>query len=301
MSVEHPIIAVTGSSGAGTSTARLVFQRIFDGLGLKAAYVEGDSFHAYDRDQMRALVEKARIRGENFSHFGPGANLLDKLERLFRDYGARGTGMVRRYLHTEAEAEEAGLTVGTFTPWAKLPADTDVLFYEGLHGGAVTSEVNVARHVDLLIGVTPIVNLEWIQKIKRDRDERGKAVEDVTQTILRRLPDYVTYITPQFSRTDVNFQRVPLVDTSNPFVERDIPSNEESLVVISFRLNSRVEADIGKLVDGIPNAFLSRSTTLVVPGTEMGTAMEATLRPAVKRLAKARQKALKEKEQKDKN
>ena len=301
MSRKHPIVAVTGSSGAGTSTARLVFQRIFDGLGLKAAYVEGDSFHAYDRDQMRALVEKARIRGENFSHFGPGANLLDKLERLFRDYGARGTGMVRRYLHTEAEAEEAGLTVGTFTPWAKLPADTDVLFYEGLHGGAVTSEVNVARHVDLLIGVTPIVNLEWIQKIKRDRDERGKAVEDVTQTILRRLPDYVTYITPQFSRTDVNFQRVPLVDTSNPFVERDIPSNEESLVVISFRLNSRVEADIGKLVDGIPNAFLSRSTTLVVPGTEMGTAMEATLRPAVKRLAKARQKALKEKEQKDKN
>jgi phosphoribulokinase len=296
MSVEHPIIAVTGSSGAGTSTARLVFRRIFDSLKLDAAYVEGDSFHAYDRDQMRALVEKARIRGENFSHFGPGANLLDKLERLFRDYGTRGSGMVRRYLHTEAEAEEVSQTVGTFTPWAKLPPDTDVLFYEGLHGGLVTSEVNVARHVDLLIGVTPIVNLEWIQKIKRDRDERGKAVEDVTQTILRRLPDYVTYITPQFSRTDVNFQRVPLVDTSNPFVERDIPTNEESLVVISFRLNSRVEADIGKLVDGIPNAFLSRSTTVVVPGTEMDVAMEATLRPAVKRLAKARQKALKEKE-----
>ncbi len=296
MSVEHPIIAVTGSSGAGTSTARLVFERIFDSLNLHAAYIQGDSFHAYDREQMRALVEKARIRGENFSHFGPGANLLDKLERLFRDYGARGTGMVRSYLHTEAEAQEVDQPVGTFTSWAKLPPDSDVLFYEGLHGGCVTSEVNVARHVDLLIGVTPIVNLEWIQKIKRDRDERGQTVDDVTGTILRRLPDYVTYITPQFSRTDVNFQRVPLVDTSNPFVERDIPTAEESLVVISFRLNSRVEADIGKLVDGIPNAFLSRSTTVVVPGTEMEVAMESTLRPAVKRLAAARRKALKEKD-----
>ncbi len=117
-----------------------------------------------------------------------------------------------------------------------------------------------------------------------DRDERGQT-DDVTGTILRRLPDYVTYITPQFSRTDVNFQRVPLVDTSNPFVERDIPTAEESLVVISFRLNSRVEADIGKLVDGIPDAFLSRSTTVVVPGTAMEVAMEATLRLVVKRLA----------------
>ncbi len=296
MSVEHPIIAVTGASGAGTSTARRVFHHIFDDLGLNAAWIEGDSFHAYDREQMRALVEKARIRGENFSHFGPGANLLDKLEKLFRDYGARGTGLVRRYLHTEAEAEEADQAVGTFTPWSKLPPDTDVLFYEGLHGGVVTSEVNVARHVDLLIGVTPIVNLEWIQKIKRDRDERGQSADDVTKTILRRLPDYVNYITPQFSRTDVNFQRVPLVDTSNPFVDREIPTQEESLVVISFRLNSRVEADIGKLVDGIPNAFLSRSTTLVVPGTEMDVAMEATLKPAVKRLIKARNKALRDKD-----
>jgi phosphoribulokinase len=296
MSVEHPIIAVTGASGAGTSTARRVFHSIFDDLDLKAAWIEGDSFHAYDREQMRALVEKARIRGENFSHFGLGANLLDKLEKLFRDYGARGTGLVRRYLHTEAEAEEAGLAVGTFTPWSKLPPDTDVLFYEGLHGGLVTSEVNIARHVDLLIGVTPIVNLEWIQKIKRDRDERGQSADDVTKTILRRLPDYVTYITPQFSRTDVNFQRVPLVDTSNPFVARDIPTQEESLVVISFRLNSRVEADIGKLVDNIPGAFLSRSTTLVVPGPQMDLAMEATLKPAVKRLIKARNKALKKRD-----
>jgi len=294
MSAKYPIVAVTGASGAGTSTAQQVFRRIFESLKLDAAYVEGDSFHAYDREQMRALTQKARIRGENFSHFGPGANLLDKLEKLFRDYGTRGSGMVRRYLHTDEEARAAGQAVGTFTPWNKLPPDTDVLFYEGLHGGLVTSEVNVARHVDLLIGVTPIINLEWIQKIRRDSEERGHKPEDVTATILRRMPDYVNYITPQFSRTDVNFQRVPLVDTSNPFVEREIPTQAESLVVISFRLNSRVEADIGKLVDGIEGAFLSRPMTLVVPGEQMEAAMEATLRPAVKRLAARRKKALAE-------
>ncbi len=294
MSAKFPIVAVTGASGAGTSTAQRVFRRIFESLKLDAAYVAGDSFHAYDREQMRALTEKARIRGENFSHFGPGANLLDKLEKLFRDYARSGTGLVRNYLHTEEEAREAGQSVGTFTPWTKLPAETDVLFYEGLHAGLVTSEVNVARHVDLLIGVTPIINLEWIQKIRRDSEERGHKAEDVTKTILRRMPDYVNYITPQFSRTDVNFQRVPLVDTSNPFVEREIPTQAESLVVISFRLNSRVEADIGKLVDSIPGAFLSRPMTLVVPGEQMEVAMEATLRPAMKRLAAKRKKAIAE-------
>jgi phosphoribulokinase len=296
VSALHPIVAVTGASGAGTSTARNVFAKLFESLKLDAAYVEGDSFHAYDREQMRSLVESARIRGENFSHFGPDANLLIKLERLFRDYGARGTGIVRRYIHSEDEAIQAGQPVGTFTPWAKLPDDTDVLFYEGLHGGVVTSEVNVVRHVDLLIGVAPTINLEWIQKIKRDRDERGHKPEDVTRTILRRLPDYITYITPQFSRTDVNFQRVPLVDTTNPFVERDIPTNEESLVVIHFNLNSRVVTDMGKIVDSIPDAFLSRPTTLVVPGAQMDTAMEAILKPAVKRLMTARKKALLERE-----
>ena len=293
MSERNPIIAVTGSSGAGTTTVKQVFRRIFDDLGVRAAYIEGDSFHAYDREQMRKLLEKARIRGENFSHFGPGSNLFDRLEKLFRDYSARGTGMTRRYLHTEDEAREAHQAVGTFTPWAKLPVDTDVLLYEGLHGGLVTNEVNIARHVDLLIGVTPTINLEWIQKIKRDLDDRGHAVEDVTRTILRRMPDYVTYITPQFSRTDVNFQRVPLVDTSNPFVEREIPKQAESLVVIHFAVGSRIAPNIPRLVDAIPGAFLSRSTTMVVPGEQMEAAMEAILRPPVKKLVARRRRLMK--------
>ena len=80
----------------------------------------------------------------------------------------------------------------------------------------VTPEVNVARHADLTIGVVPIINLEWIQKLHRDKETRGYSTEAVVDTILRRMPDYVNYICPQFSQTHVNFQRVPTVDTSNP-------------------------------------------------------------------------------------
>ncbi|ORP15743.1 phosphoribulokinase, partial [Vibrio cholerae] len=78
-------------------------------------------------------------------------------------YGQSGTGQYRRYLHSFDEAVPFNQMPGTFTPWQDLPGETDLLFYEGLHGGVVTGEHNVARHVDFLIGVVPIVNLEWIQ------------------------------------------------------------------------------------------------------------------------------------------
>lgn len=288
MSARHPIVAVTGSSGAGTSSTRALFQRMFAQLGLDAAFVDGDSFHAYDREQMRAVLERARIRGENFSHFGPAANLWDRLESLFRDFGEKGTGAVRRYLHTEDEAREAGLSVGTFTPWAPLPAGTQVLFYEGLHGGVVTDEHDVASHVDLLVGVTPTVNLEWIQKIRRDTDERGYDAGEVLRTILRRMPDYAQYMAPQFLRTDVNFQRVPLVDTSNPFVLQDIPRAEESLLVVHVNPRGRIPVDFDDLLGGLQGAFRSRPDTLVVPGEQMAQAMEAVLMPALERIAAAR-------------
>ncbi len=287
VSAKHPIIAVTGSSGAGTSRTRPLFEQLFEKLGLRAAFVEGDSFHAYNREQMQAVLHRARIRGENFSHFGPAANLWDRLETLFRSYGEKGAGQVRRYLHTEAEASDGGHAVGTFTPWEPLPP-SDVLFYEGLHGGVVTEEHDVARHVDLLIGMTPTVNLEWIQKIRRDTDERGYDAKGVTHTILRRMPDYVNYIAPQFSRTDVNFQRVPLVDTANPFVLQDIPKPEESLLVIHLNPGSRIPSDFDELLADLPGAFLSRPGTLVAPGEHMAQAMELILTPALETLARSR-------------
>jgi phosphoribulokinase len=288
VSAAHPIVAVTGSSGAGTSTALKVFERIFEELGLKAAIVEGDAFHAFDREGSRAAIERARIRGENFSLFGPAGNLLDKLEALFRDYGESGAGMTRNYLHTESEALAAQQSVGTFTPWQPVAPGTDILFYEGLHGGLVTDEYDVSGHVDLLVGVVPIVNLEWIQKIRRDTDERGYAPEDVATTILRRMPDYVNFITPQFSRTDVNFQRVPLVDTSNPFVVRDVPRPEQTLAVVHFNAHSRVHANFDALMARLPGAFVSNGQTLVVPGQLMYEAMAAIVHPAIARLAQNR-------------
>jgi phosphoribulokinase len=261
-----------------------VFLRLFARMGLKPAIIEGDAFHAYDREGNKKAIERAQIRGENFSFFGPAGNHLDRLEALLREYSTKGTGTHRQYLHTDAEAKAAGLLPGTFTPWRRLDPGTDILFYEGLHGAYVGEDADIARHMDLLIGVTPVINLEWIQKIKRDTDERGHTPADVTRTILRRMPDYVTHIIPQFSRTDVNFQRVPLVDTSNPFEVRDIPAAEKSLVVVHFNPASRLHPDLDAYCAAIYGASPSDDHTLVVPGTEMERTMELIMAPAIELL-----------------
>ncbi len=281
MSAKHPIIAITGSSGAGTSSAKAAFEHIFTRMNLRAAIVEGDSFHAYDREEMREHLHRATIRGENFSHFGPAANLFDRLEQLFRRYGENGEGEIRKYLHTQADAAEYGQPVGTFTPWQSLPPGTDLLFYEGLHGGLITDRVNIAQHVDLLIGVVPIINLEWIQKIHRDTSERGYTQESVMDTILRRMHDYVHYIVPQFTNSDINFQRVPTVDTSNPFVAKDIPTQDESFVVIRFNEPKKFRVDFPYILAMLQDSFMSRRNTIVVPGGKLGFAMEIILMPII--------------------
>ena len=287
MSKRHPIIAVTGSSGAGTTVVRKIFEDLFRREGIHAAFVEGDSFHRYTRDEMhRAIEALERDGGRPISHFGPESNHLDLLQALFHEYGQRGTGRTRLYLHSRERAAEHGQAPGTFTPWAAIAPDTHLLFYEGLHGGLMTDNIDIARHADLLIGVAPTVNLEWIQKIHRDMQLRGYSVEAVTQTILRRMYDYVHYITPQFSRTHINFQRVPTVDTSNPFAIEGIPSPEESLVVIRFA--RRDEADLARLLRAIDNAFASRPDTLVVPGTAMAQAMDLILTPRIRAMMQAR-------------
>ena len=284
MSKQHPIIAITGSSGAGTSTVRVAMEHIFRRDGINAITVEGDSFHRYDRLEMQRQVEQALREGRHLSHFGPEGNLFDRLEALFMEYSERGTGLRRYYLHDPEEAKLYGQEPGFFTPWTQLPSGTDLLFYEGLHGGVVTDKVNVARYVDLLIGVVPIVNLEWIQKIHRDTAERGYSPEAVTDTILRRMHDYTHYIVPQFSRTDINFQRVPTVDTSNPFAARDIPTLDESFVVIRFREPRKIQPDFTYLLHMIHDSFMSRRNTIVVPGGKMGFAMELILQPLIEQL-----------------
>jgi phosphoribulokinase len=293
MSQQHPIIAITGSSGAGTTTVTRTFQHVFRREGLNAAIVEGDSFHKFDRKAMKlAMAEAEKTGNRNFSHFGPEANLLPELEALFAGYGARGGGKVRRYLHDAEEAAPFGQEPGTFTPWTDLPRDTDLLFYEGLHGAAVTDGVDVARHVDLLIGVVPIINLEWIQKLHRDKTLRGYSQEAVVDTILRRMPDYVNHIVPQFARTHVNFQRVPVVDTSNPFIARDIPAVDESLCVIRFANPKGI--DFPYLLSMLHDSFMSRPNTIVLPGGKMGLAMQLIFTPMILRLMDLKRRAHRE-------
>lgn len=286
MSRKHPIIAVTGSSGAGTSTTKIAFEHIFHREGVRALVIQGDSFHRYEREEMRRQLDQARAEQRVLSHYGPEANLLERLEALFQEYGEHGTGQYRHYLHDEAEAAVYGQSSGTFTPWEAVPEGTDLLLYEGLHGGVVTDTLNVARHVDLLVGMVPIINLEWIQKIHRDTTIRGYSRETVMAAIESRMHDYIRYIMPQFSRTHINFQRVPTVDTSNPFIARDIPTQDESFVVIRFRYPKRV--NFPYLVTMLHGAFVSRRNTLVVPGGKMGLAMELILNPLIEELLENR-------------
>jgi len=287
MSEHHPIIAITGSSGAGTTSVTRTFQNIFRREGIHSAVIEGDSFHRFDRNEMKQRgAEAERAGNKNFSHFSAENYLFSELEALFRDYAATGVGRSRKYLHNADEAAPYKQEPGTFTAWEDLPKGTDLLFYEGLHGAVVTPEVNVAKYPDLLIGVVPVINLEWIQKLYRDKTQRGYSTEAVTDTILRRMPDYVNYICPQFAHTHVNFQRVPVVDTSNPFIARDIPSADESMVVIRFANPKGIEFPY--LLSMIHDSWMSRANTVVVPGGKMELAMQLIFTPFVWRMMERR-------------
>ncbi|HUR40092.1 MAG TPA: phosphoribulokinase [Verrucomicrobiae bacterium] len=287
MSTKHPIIAVTGSSGAGTTTVMNAFKSIFTRDKINAAVVEGDAFHRYDRKAMRARQKEAETEHRNFSHFGPDANILEHLEALFRSYAETGTGKTRQYLHDDDV--DSGQEAGTFTPWVDVQPGTDLLFYEGLHGGYADDQLDLARHPDLLIGVVPVINLEWIQKLHRDKNLRGYSHEAVVSTILRRMPDYVNYIVPQFSRTHVNFQRVPTVDTSNPFIARDIPSADESMVVIRFADPKGI--DFPYLLSMLHDSMMTRPNTIAVPGGKMGLAMQLIFTPMILRLMDLKRRA----------
>ena len=289
MSRKHPIISVAGSSGAGTTTVRHTFEQIFRREEITAAFIDGDAFHRYDRQEMQKLMAEAEANGDkNLSHFGPETNLLQELEAVFREYGERGTGRTRYYIHDHEEAELRGAPAGTFTPWEPLPENTEILFYEGLHGAVITPKVNLVRHADMRIGVVPVINLEWIQKVHRDRSLRGHSVEAVMDAILRRMPDYVHYICPQFTQTDINFQRVPTVDTSNPFTAKWIPTPDESMVVIRFRDPRGI--DFAYLKTMIEDSFMSRANSIVIPGGKLDLAMQLILTPMIIRLVETRRR-----------
>lgn len=289
MSKTYPIISVVGSSGAGTSTVKTTFEQIFRREGITAVSIEGDAFHRFNRAEMRAELTRRAAEGDtSFSHFSYEANELGELERVFRDFGATGRGRSRHYVHDAEEAERHGVPPGEFTAWAPFEDGADLLFYEGLHGCVSNGEVNLPALADLKIGVVPVINLEWIQKIHRDRAARGYSTESVTDTILRRMPAYVECICPQFTETDINFQRVPVVDTSNPFTARWIPTPDESLVVIRFK-NPR-GIDFAYLISMIAGSWMSRANSIVIPGNKQDLAMQLILTPLIERLVSTARK-----------
>jgi phosphoribulokinase len=282
MSKQHPIVAVTGSSGVNRGVVRGVFQRIAERQGFQPAFVDGDSFHRYTREEMRAKTAEARAKGNvHFSHFGPAANVFDEQDALYRSYGATGTGRYRHYVHAAAEARDLGfpdVRPGEFTPWQDLPA-SDLLVYEGLHGVVKAEGLNLAQHVDLKIGIAPIINIEWIQKMHRDITVRGYSEEAVVDTILNRMDDYVHTVIPQFKISDINFQHVAVVDTSDPLIARDVPTLDERMVVIRFRKPEELGVDFTSLLGDLPNSWMSRRNTIVVPGSAYELALDRILAP----------------------
>jgi phosphoribulokinase len=289
MSNKHPIIAITGSSGAGTTTVKDTFEKIFKREGITAAFIEGDAFHRYDRAGMKTRIAEEEAKGnQHFSHFNPDANELEILESVFDEYGRKGTGKTRHYIHDDKEAAHFGGAPGTFTDWEDLP-ESDLLFYEGLHGCSKVGKIDLPRHADLKIGVVPVINLEWIQKIHRDKASRGYSTEAVTDTILRRMPDYARYICPQFSETNINFQRIPTVDTSNPFIARWIPTPSESMLVIRFA-NPR-GIDFPYLLSMLGGSFMSRANSIVCGGDKLDLAMQLIFTPLIHKLMDLKRRA----------
>ncbi len=300
MSQKRPIIAVTGSTGAGLSTIRHAFKTIFRRLGVNAAIVHGDAFRRYSEPEFAVQLEAARVSGRSLSRFGPESNHFAELEIFFKTYSETGSGMVREYAHNAEHAAVLGVPVGQFTAWQPLAAGSDLLLYEGQHGGVVAQTwtrrkvderhfpagadrrvnargVDVAQYVDLLIGVVPAINLEWIQKIHRDSAHGRRSPQETVETILRRLDDYIHYIVPQFGLTDINIQRIPLVDTSNPFIARDVPTESECAFVVHFR--DRERHDFVDLLRRIPGAQMTRATTMLIPGGALGHALDDICAP----------------------
>jgi phosphoribulokinase len=266
--------------------------------------VHGDAFQKYTHDELCRHLAHAASSGQFVSCYGPDLNDFARLESLFREYSTTGRGSYRQYI-TEETTEAFQLPAGNFSSWQPLPADTDLLFYEGLHGGVVaqtwtrrkvTDEsiqrgeydrrrarvnkgVNVAQYVDLLIAVAPAINLEWIQKIHNDHGCRKLPHETVVASIMDRLRDYIHFMVPQFSICDIIFQRMPVVDTSDPFIARDVPTESESVLVVSFREPRKF--NFPYLLKRIHGSYMSRPNTMVMPGGELRHALDVICAPII--------------------
>ena len=87
----------------------------------------------------------------------------------------------------------------------------------------------------------------------------------------------------------MNFQRVPIVDTSMPFIQGNIPTPDESMLVISFKDPKGI--DFPYLLSMLHDSFMSRPNTLVCPGGKMDLAMQLIFTPFIERMAERRKRA----------
>ena len=62
---------------------------------------------------------------------------------------------------------------------------------------------------------------------------------------------------------------------------RDIPTLDESFVVIRFRDPDKFQVDFPYLLSMINGAFMSRRNTIVVPGGKMGLVIEIIFTPII--------------------
>ena len=116
MTAAHPIISITGSSGAGTTSVKRIFELIFRREKVSAAFIEGDAFHRFNRAEMKVKIAEEDAKGNpNFSHFNAEANELDRLASIFEEYGNTGMGRTRTYVHDDDEAAVFGVPQGTFS------------------------------------------------------------------------------------------------------------------------------------------------------------------------------------------
>jgi len=307
MSKQHPIVAITGASGAGTTVVKEAFKAIFRRQAIRAAFVTGDCFFRYSQAEEDKRIDESCQSSHRLSVYGPELNDFYQLQSLFSEYAERGSGRIRHRLDVQ-EATQFGKKAGEFSDYLPLADGSELLFYEGLHGAVVANSwtrrkmsvshnpkivierrqarnnkaVDVAQYADLLIGVVPAMNLEWIQKIHQDTHARCQSHGGASEGILQRLQDYIYFMVPQFSLTDINFQRMPIVDTSNPFDNRRVPTEDESIIVVRFREPRKY--DFPQMLERIDGAFMSRSNTMVIKGGQLQLALDVICSPIIENL-----------------
>ena len=283
MSVQHPVVAVTGSSGAGTTSVTKTFQHIFRREGITPAIVEGDTFHRYDRKEMKlAMAAAERTRTTTSSHFGPEANLLRELEKLFR-------GTARR-----APASPASTCTTTTKPRptarSRAPSRPGRICSRAATCCSTRDCTAPRSPTPSTSSSTPTCWSAWCRSSTWSGSRRCTGTRRPAGTPPRPSPTRscagcrttCNYICPQFSRTDINFQRVPTVDTSDPFTARYIPSADESFLIIRFA-NPR-GIDFPYLLSMLHDSFMSRPNIIVVPGGKMELSMQLIFTPLILRL-----------------